>query len=117
MTVSPGAISAAGGLNAKPQSSSASLAANATYTGALALFLTATSKLALRRPDARSGLTLVSCSSNGWIPSSSGAVAAVRSCALECATTASSQIRASASAVRGGCKWISISCSYVPPEP
>ena len=32
-------------------------------------------------------MTLVLCSSNGWMPSSSGAVAAVVSVALECATT------------------------------
>jgi hypothetical protein len=111
VAVSPGWISAAGGSKRYVSSLSASLASKATNTGALALFLTRTSKFALRRPDDRSGLTLVSCSVNGWMPSAIGSAAAVRSWALECATTSSSQIRASASATRGGWKWISISCS------
>ena len=46
-----------------------------------------------------------------------GAVAAVRACALECATTCSSQSLATASGARGGWMWISTSCSYVPPVP
>ena len=72
---------------------------------------------AFLRPDARSGESLVLNSSNGWIPSFSGAAAAWRSYALDCPTTCRSQIRASASAVRGGCRWISTSCSYVPLVP
>ena len=49
--------------------------------------------------------------------SASGAVAATMRCALESATTFRSHTRASASGPRGGCRWTSTSCSYVPPEP
>ena len=55
-----------------------SAASSATVTGALAVFLTATSYWAFLRPDARSGESLVLNSSNGWMPRCSGAAAAWR---------------------------------------
>ena len=48
-------------------------------TGAFAVLRIATPYSAFLRPDARSGESLVLNSSNGWIPSFSGAVAACRS--------------------------------------
>ena len=56
-------------------------------------------------------------SSNGWMPSRNGAAAASVPLALESATNSSSHTRASASALFGGWRWISTSCSYVPPAP
>ena len=75
---SPGGISIVGGVNLYSSSLSASAASSATVTGALAVFLTATSNCAFLRPDARSGESLVLNSSNGWMPRCSGAAAAWR---------------------------------------
>ena len=66
---SPGLISTWPGANANLHSLSGSTPSKPIRTGALALFSTDTWYLALRRPDARSGLTLASNCSNGWIPS------------------------------------------------
>ena len=63
LAFSPGAISACGGSNVKRHSLSGSVAEKATRAGALALFSTATSKRAFKRPDARSGVTFVAISS------------------------------------------------------
>ena len=49
--------------------------------------------------------------------SASGAVAATIRLAFESATTFRSHTFASASGPRGGCRWTSTSCSYVPPAP
>ena len=72
----PGGISSAEGENWYLSSLSWSAASSATVSGPLAVLLTATSKFAFLRPDARSGESLVLNSSNGRIPSDSGAAAA-----------------------------------------
>ena len=116
-TVWPGVICAGGRSKPNCSSPSGSVPSSATTTAAFARFSTSTVKSALRRPFARWGRTLVPVSVYGRIPSASGADTASRLCAFECATTCRSQIRASASGVRGGCRWISTSCSYVPDDP
>jgi hypothetical protein len=60
--VLPGGISCGGRLKPKSSSSSSSSPSSATSTGALALFSTAMSKCALRRPLARCGRMLVEVS-------------------------------------------------------
>jgi hypothetical protein len=72
----PGAISTCPGAKANLHWLSGSVPSKPMRTGALALFSTATWYLTLRRPEARSGLTFVSHCSNGWMPSTNGAVAA-----------------------------------------
>ena len=76
LPVLPGGISSVVGENAYLSSLSWSAASSATVSGPLAVLLTATSKFAFLRPDTRSGASLVLNSSNGRIPSCSGAAAA-----------------------------------------
>ena len=78
LPVLPGGISSVFGENAYFSSLSWSAASSATVSGPLAVLLTATSKFAFLRPDTRSGASLVLNSSNGRIPSFSGALAASR---------------------------------------
>ena len=117
-TVAPGGISCGGRLKPNCSSPSGSWPSSATSTGALALLVTETSKSALRRPFLRCGRSDVVVSMYGAIWSASGADAASTPPeAFEYATTLRSHWRASASGPRGGCRWTSTSCSYVPPEP
>ncbi len=116
-TVCPGAISAGGRSKPNCSSPSGSDPSSAKIAGAFAWLATSTVKSALRRPFLRSGRTLVIDSVYGWIASESGSDATSRPCAFDCAVTRSSHTRASASGERGGCRWISTSCSYVPDEP
>jgi hypothetical protein len=107
----PGATSCGGVSKPNCSSESGSWPSRATITGALALFSTATPKSALRRPLTRSGLTFVVVSVYGSMLSVNASDATSVLCALEFATTFSSQVLATASGERGGWKWISTSCS------